>query len=175
MCQNLRKIGKISGIMKTLTNKFMIDVNMDAINFMSRCEGEWVSHRRYLQGIPKNPVNNTYKTEFTIEKTSDNSWLNTWRSETPEGLVGSEGEMELIFVDDECRRSRGYMSNEPDTSKVQVIDEDCVVWHTSYSGMTFREEIRLLENDTVRLRQTVAKRDSDGAVFLVGHYFEQRS
>lgn len=153
----------------------MLDVNMDAINFMTRCEGEWVSHRRYLQGIPKNPVNNTYRTEFTIQKTSDNSWVNKWKSETPEGLVGSEGEMGLTFVDNECHRSRGYMSDTPDVSVVEVIDKDCLVWHTSYNGMTFREEIRLLENDNVRLRQTVAKKDATGTVFLVGQYYEQRS
>ena len=70
---------------------------------------------------------------------------------------------------------RNVFHEDYEPPKVQVIDEDCVVWHTSYNGMTFREEIRLLENDTVRLRQTVAKKDSNGAVFLVGQYFEQRS
>ena len=55
---------------------------------------------------------------------------------------------------------------------MSFIDDDTVVFHTSYDSWIFREEIRLIDDDRARLRQTVAWRNGD--VKLVGQYYEYR-
>lgn len=141
-------------------------------NWMDRSVGKWTSFRRYIYTKPGKQVK--YETTLICDKRSDTSWGSQWCSKDENGNYFNEGDMELFFTpDNKCNRSRGYMSDDPDTSDVTVIDDDCIVWETSYNGMTFREEIRLCENDTMRLRQTYGKK-TDGPVFLVGQYYEQR-
>jgi hypothetical protein len=143
-------------------------------NWMDRSCGRWTSYRRYIYTKFNKQIK--YETTLICDKRSDNSWGSQWCSKDENGEYFSEGDMELFITpDNKCERSRGYMSEEPDTSDISVIDDDCLVWETSYNGMTFREEIRLCENDTVRLRQTYGKKLSDGTVFLVGQYYEKRS
>ena len=68
-------------------------------------------------------------------------------------------------------RNIGYMTPDPTYSEVTMIDNDTILFKTEYDGMTFREEIRLI-NENVRLRQTLGwKRDN---VFLAGQYYEKR-
>ena len=68
-------------------------------------------------------------------------------------------------------------NNPPDSSPdlIRLIDADTIVLSTQYSGMKFREEIRLLNGDNLRLRQTVGYDDSIGEVRLVGQYYEERT
>ena len=63
------------------------------------------------------------------------------------------------------------MKHHMDQYTFTMIDEDTILFKTEYDGMTFREEIRLIENN-VRLRQTLGwKRNT---VFLAGQYYEKR-
>ena len=78
-----------------------------------------------------------------------------------------------ISVDgDVLHRDIGYFTDEPNDSKLERLDEDTVVLHSAYDGMEFREEIRLLNDDKNRLRQTVGFRK--GKPFLVGQYWEEK-
>ena len=82
--------------------------------------------------------------------------------------------MNLKLLGNELHRDIGYFTADPTVSIVSAIDSDTIVLSTSYSGMNFREEIRLLNNDNLRLRQTVGYDDRTGEVRIVGQYFEER-
>lgn len=137
-------------------------------DWFNRTVGSWTSERRYLFNLgTKKPTSLT--TEFTIapQSAGDFDFLVDWEGQT-------EGKMNLKVLDSEIHRDIGYFTEEPTVSKVSLIDDDTIVMSTSYDGMTFREEIRLLYNDTVRLRQTTGTNDRTGDVTIVGQYFEQR-
>ena len=78
----------------------------------------------------------------------------------------------MTIDNDVLHRDIGYFSDEPNDSKLELIDNDTIVLYSSYDGMDFREEIRLLCDDNARLRQTVGFRK--GKPFLVGQYWEER-
>jgi hypothetical protein len=132
-------------------------------NWFSRCAGSWVSYRRYLT-LPKHS-DDSYNTEFTIKVDGNNVNI-TWNGDA------SSGDMNLTIDGDVLHRDIGYFTDEPNDSNLTLIDEDTVVLHSAYSGMTFREEIRLLDDDKYRLRQTVGYKN--GKPFLVGQYWEER-
>ena len=136
------------------------------VNWFDRSQGRWTSHRRYLYG-PKKQIDNLV-TEFSIKRTGDYSFGLEWGSDR------NTGEMNFTIDEDLCRRDIGYYTNEPTDSKMSLIDKDTVVFETSYGGTTYREEIRLLFDDSVRLRQTVGVRD-DGKISVVGQYYEERT
>jgi len=131
--------------------------------WFARSNGNWVSKRRYLYG-PKRKANN-YDTKFSVN-TEGHLVSITWDGEA------SSGDMNMTIVGDLLKRDVGYFTDEPTESKMTMVDDDTVVFETSYDGTTYREEIRLLFEDTVRLRQTVAT--ADGSISLVGQYFEER-
>ena len=132
-------------------------------SWFSRCTGDWVSHRRYLT-LPARK-DDSYKTEFTV--TADGDKVNIkWDGEA------SSGDMNMTIEGDMLKRDIGYFSDEPTNSRMERIDEDTVVLHSAYDGMEFREEIRLLDEDKHRLRQTVGYRK--GKPFLVGQYWEEK-
>ena len=130
-------------------------------NWFSRCTGDWVSFRRYLT-LPA-MKDDTYTTEFTIKTEGDNVNI-SWDGDA------SSGEMNLVVDGDVLHRDIGYFSDDPNDSKLERIDEDTVVLHSAYDGMEFREEIRLIDEDKRRLRQTIGYRK--GRPFLVGQYYE---
>jgi hypothetical protein len=135
-------------------------------NFSSwfvRCQGHWKSYRRYLS-LPAHK-DDSYSTEFSITVNEDNVNI-TWNGDV------SSGDMNLTIDGDLLHRDIGYFSDEPNDSKLTLLDEDTVVLHSAYDGMEFREEIRLLDDDKHRLRQTVGYRN--GKPFLVGQYWEER-
>ena len=132
-------------------------------NWFSRTQGDWKSYRRYLTLPAKK--DDGYTTEFTIKVDGDNVNI-SWDGDA------SSGDMNLTIDDDVLHRDIGYFTDEPNDSKLERIDEDTVVLHSAYDGMVFREEIRLLCDDTARLRQTVGFRK--GKPFLVGQYWEER-
>ena len=133
--------------------------------WFERSNGNWTSSRRYLYG-PKRKAD-TYNTKFSVNTEGSRVSI-SWEGDA------SDGSMNMII--DECmlRRDSGYFSDDPTDSAMTMIDENCVVFVTSYDGVTYREEIRLLADDSYRLRQTVATKDS-GEVIIVGQYFEERA
>lgn len=132
-------------------------------SWFSRCAGTWKSYRRYLT-LPSYK-DDTYNTEFTITVDGSNVNIN-WNGEI------SSGDMNLTVDGDILHRDIGYFSDEPNDSKLTLVDDDTVVLNSAYDGMEFREEIRLLDDDKRRLRQTVGYRK--GKPFLVGQYWEER-
>ena len=132
--------------------------------WFERCVGSWESHRRYLYGT--NLAVDNIVTTFSIDKTDTNKYKLSWASDR------NTGEMNFNLVGDECQRDIGYYTSDPTTSKMVMIDDDTIVFSTSYGGIDYREEIRLLHDDDMRLRQTVGFKD--GVVNVVGQYFEQR-
>lgn len=149
----------------------------DFRNFLRRTAGEWISHRRYLY-TDKGIIDNS-RSNLEVEILSDTgdvvrSRLAWQTSDINTEKVISEGEMVTETDGLVLKRDIGYMTKDETECNIHMIDDDCVVLHTAYSGMKFREEIRLLEGDTIRLRQTVGKKDATGQVFLVGQYYEVR-
>ena len=139
-------------------------------DWMKRSVGSWKSHRRYLYGNPKqNPKIQNLETSFDIvnEEEDPNVFTIHWHSDQ-----GTTGTM-AVTVDGSClHRSRGYFTDEETDTHMAFIDSDTILFTSSYNGMFFREEIRLLDNDTMRLRQTVGYKD--GKVTICGQYLEVR-
>ena len=138
---------------------------MTALQFLRRTCGSWTSERRYLFAPSLKPVNMT--TEFTISEGNHGKFVVDWSGQT-------EGRMILTLEGDTLHRSRDYFGDGANGSKVQVIDQDCIVLRTSYDGMRFREEVRLIEEDCFRLRQTVGYDLETGQLRIAGQYIETR-
>ena len=130
-------------------------------SWFSRCQGHWKSYRRYLT-LPS-LKDDTYSTEFFITVDGNNVNIQ-WDGDV------SSGDMNLTVDGDTLHRDIGYFTDDPNDSKLDRIDVDTVVFHSAYDGMTFREEIRLLDDDKHRLRQTVGYKNDKP--FLVGQYWE---
>ena len=140
-----------------------------AHEWFRRTTGKWTSQRRYIFNMKtKKPTNLT--TDFSIVACTEGDWDYTvaWTGQT-------NGTMNLKLIGSKLHRDVGYFSEEPTTSLIRLIDADTIVLSTQYSGMKFREEIRLLNGDNLRLRQTVGYDDSIGEVRLVGQYYEERT
>lgn len=138
---------------------------MTARNFLRRSCGSWTSERRYLYAPKLEPNNLT--TTFTMTEDEHGRFTIDWKGQT-------SGEMVLTLDGDTLHRSRDYFGSGANSSKIQVIDEDCLVMRTEYNGCRFREEVRLIEDDFFRLRQTVGMHLKAGKLVLTGQYFESR-
>lgn len=137
-------------------------------DWMRRSTGSWTSQRRYLFGLKrKEPIN--VVTEFSIAALTEgeHDFQVTWEGQT-------SGVMNLKLLGNELHRDIGYYTDEPTVSLLQMIDSDTLVMSTTYGGRTFREEIRFLDDDKLRLRQTVGWDAMTGECLIVGQYFEQR-
>ena len=144
---------------------------MTFTNWFTRCEGSWESHRRYLAG-PKKAIDNLV-TEFRVEPREENVWAVLWNSDRNEGEMG-------LVLDNEAgtvTRSRNYFESSKDNggtvTKIELLDEDTVVFYSSYGGADYREEIRFLGDD-FRLRQTVGFKEGTDRIFIVGQYAEYK-
>ena len=138
----------------------------DYQSWFARSVGDWVSDRRYLYYAPgKEPKVQNLVTNFTIADRGEGEFCITWTGQT-------DGEMVVQVDGATLHRDIGYFSNEPTDSALSRVDEDTVVMVTTYGGVTYREEIRLLENDTLRLRQTVGMKGDQ--MVLAGQYVERR-
>lgn len=133
--------------------------------WFERSNGNWTSSRRYLYGAKRNA--NNYDTKFSVN-TEGCLVSISWDGDA------SAGDMNMTIEGDLLKRDVGYFTSDPTQSKMTMVDRDTVVFDTSYDGTTYREEIRLLFDDSVRLRQTVATNEK-GDITLVGQYFEERS
>jgi len=138
---------------------------MTALQFLRRTVGTWTSERRYLFAPKFKPTNMT--TEFTIEELHHGIFNVVWDGKTT-------GTMELRLDGDVLHRSRDYFGEGANSSRIQVIDQDCIVLRTEYDGLRFREEVRLIEEDMFRLRQTVGFNLKTGQLALAGQYVETR-
>ena len=136
--------------------------------WLDRCAGKWTSRRRYIFNMKTMEPQN-YVTNFEIKAGEDASWVVNWTGET-------EGEMVLTLSDDSktLSRSRDYFGKGAHDARIEVIDKDCIVLHTAYGGVRYREEVRLLHDDCIRLRQTVGFSETTGEPTLVGQYWEIR-
>lgn len=131
-------------------------------SWFERSVGEWVSYRRYLYGSQRGVDN--LSVSFSLERVSESEFKLVWSSER------NEGEMGFVIKDDVLERSRSYYKEEGTTTRMERVDEDCVVFWSAYDGMEFREEIRYVDGG--RLRQTVGWKK--GVVVLVGQYWEEK-
>lgn len=138
---------------------------MTARNFLRRTCGSWTSERRYLFAPKFKPVNMT--TKFSITELTGDVFQVVWEGNT-------SGTMELTLNGNTLHRSRDYFGEGANSSAVEVVDQDCIVLRTEYDGTRFREEVRLLEEDMFRLRQTVGYNVETGQLVLCGQYFENR-
>ncbi len=138
---------------------------MTALQFLRRSCGSWTSQRRYLFAPAMKPVNMV--TEFTTAELPHGKFQIDWTGNTT-------GQMILTLEGDTLHRSRDYFGDGANSSKIEVIDSDCIVMRTQYDGTRFCEEVRLIESDMFRLRQTVGYNLKTGQLVLAGQYFEQR-
>ena len=138
---------------------------MTALQFLRRTVGDWSSERRYLFAPKFKPVNMT--TEFKFDELAYGVFQVVWDGQT-------SGTMELTLDGDTLHRSRDYFGDGANSSKIEVVDHDCIVLRTEYDGTRFREEVRLIEADCFRLRQTVGYNVKTGQLVLAGQYFETR-
>ena len=140
--------------------------NPQALQWFRRSVGSWTSERRYLFAPKFKPTNMT--TNFTVDEgVRGNQFVIQWQGNT-------SGTMEVELNGLVLGRSRDYFGEEAHSSDVEVLDQDCIVLRTEYDGMKVREEIRLLNDDTVRLRQTIGTDNRTGTVRLIGQYAETR-
>jgi len=133
--------------------------------WFARSDGKWKSSRRYLIGAKRKT--DTYNTSFEVT-TEENRVRISWEGDK------SSGVMNLVLEGNVAKRDIGYFTSAPTDSVMSMIDHDTVVLETSYDGTHYREEIRYLFDDSVRLRQTIATRDN-GDITIVGQYFEERA
>jgi len=136
--------------------------------WFDRCIGDWTSQRRYIFNMKtKKPTNLT--TDFSILESNVEEWDYSviWTGQT-------KGTMYLKIEDDQLHRNIGYFTDEPTSSLLYKVDYDTVAFYTKYDGMRFREEIRLLHSDNLRLRQTVGFKIETGELTLCGQYLETR-
>ena len=130
-------------------------------------DGLWISDRRYLYYSPEGDakaVNLT--TQFTCKREQYGEYTVSWTGQT-------SGTMVLTLDRDVLHRSIGYYSNKPTDSQLERIDEDTVVFRTSYGGADYREEVRYVGDD-LRLRQTVGWDAFNERMILAGQYVERR-
>lgn len=140
-------------------------MNPSPLNWLNRRCGQWRSERRYLFGPNAQPVN--YTTMMDIYPGDrGNEFVIKWTGKT-------EGEMRVALDGNMLTRDRDYFGDDAHDSQVEMIDEDTIVFYTSYGGVNYREEIRFLSHDQYCLRQTFGT-DSAGVMKLVGQYVEFR-
>ena len=136
-----------------------------ALMWLRRRVGSWRSERRYMfkaDGDPKN-----FTTNFTVSHGErGNEFEVAWSGAT-------EGVMPLVLEGNILGRGRNYFGKDANDSEIEMIDADTMVLWTSYGGMNYREEIRLINHDEFALRQTIGFKD-DNTFGLVGQYIEFR-
>lgn len=142
-------------------------MNHHAFNWFDRTCGTWRSERRYLFNMETlKPTNLTTNMVISPGERS-NQYVIQWQGRT-------SGTMELEIGDGFVSRSRDYFGEGAHDSLFRMIDEDCIVLTTEYDGIKFREEVRLLAADTVRLRQAIGCNKETGVPVLCGQYYETR-
>lgn len=120
------------------------------------------------------------RTEFTTGKHKDDSYFVSWESVNEDGSPSSAGTMNFVIAGNRFSqtyklvRDRAYFQEKTTESIIQVVDKDTLVFNSAYGGNHYREEIRFLSGDSIRLRQTVGFSDRDLKHRLCGQYMEIR-
>ena len=138
-------------------------------DWFNRTTGQWVSERSYFFNMEtKKPT--TMTTSFSIAALTEGEWdyRVIWSGQT-------EGVMNLRLHGNELHRDIGYFTSSPTVSEMSMVDKDTLVTITTYDGKRFRESVRLLDDDKLRLRQTVGVNEETGKVVIIGSYVEFRS
>ena len=138
-------------------------------DWFNRTTGQWVSERSYFFNMEtKKPT--TMTTSFSIGVLTEGEWdyQVIWTGQT-------EGVMNLSVRGNELHRDIGYFTSSPTISTMSMVDKDTLVMSTAYDGKHFRESVRLLDNDNLRLRQTVGTSEATGQVVIIGSYVEFRT
>ena len=147
--------------------------------WLARTLGEWTSERRYVYFTPNGPVNQIITTHFDLTNPQDNRFTVKWESyphkDGRPAAKAMTGEMNLILDGHELQRDIGYFTDAETYQAMTFVDEDTVVFRTAYDGQRYREEIRILEDDNLRLRQTVAHEIDTNRLVLAGQYIETRT
>ena len=152
-------------------------------NWFDRCIGNYVSYRRYLYFSAKpfaDPHPHGIRTEFITGKKGDREYFVTWESQNEDGSPATAGTMNFRITGSRLTgyyldRDRSYFNaDESNRTRLQMIDRDTMAFFSAYGGHHYREEIRFLSGDDIRLRQTVGFSDNNHKVRLCGQYFEQR-
>lgn len=152
------------------------------LNWFDRCCGNWVSYRRYLyfsQPMAE-PLPQGIRTEFVTGKQGEREYFVSWESTHEDGSPSSSGTMNFTVEGNRFSRTysiardRAYFNESQTTSRIQLIDKDTMVFFCGYGGNHYREEIRFLSGDGIRLRQTVGFSDRDMKHRLCGQYMEVR-
>ncbi|QNJ25919.1 putative phycobilin-lyase/ CpcV family [Synechococcus sp. SYN20] len=146
-------------------------------SWFDRCVGSWNSDRSYRYFTPKGTIPQLIKTRFVTTHTGTCKYEVAWSSDMVDlsGEVlreASAGTMRLELSGDLLVRDIGYFSKEPTSCRLELVDEDTVVFHTAYGGSKYREEIRFI-GDNIRLRQTIGFSE-EGSLQLIGQYSETR-
>lgn len=153
------------------------------IQWFDRCVGNWVSYRRYLYFNPKSdrePFSQNIRTEFVTGKNADRSYFVSWESvDVVDHSPTSSGTMNFllegnVFSGYRIIRDRAYFEETETVTRLHYIDIDALSFHSAYGGNTYREEIRFLPGDNVRLRQTVSTPTNGDSLGLSGQYTELR-
>ena len=144
----------------------MTHIDPHVLTWFRRTTGSWKSDRRYLFAPRMEPSNMV--TTFTIEESETTpKFIIRWKGQT-------SGIMDLTLEGNRVHRSRDYFGNGAHSSVISMIDEDTILLRTVYDNTSFREEVRLLLDDTLRLRQTVGTDITTGNIKLLGQYAEIR-
>ena len=144
----------------------MTQIDPRVTKWSRRTTGTWKSARRYLFAPRMEP--NNMVTNFTIEEGERSTkFVVKWKGQT-------SGIMDLTLDGDKLHRSRDYFGQGAHSSVISTIDDDTILLRTVYDNTSFREEIRLLLDDTLRLRQTVGTDITTGRIKLIGQYSEIR-
>lgn len=160
----------------------LIRPSRNFLNWFDRGVGNWVSHRRYLyfSHPSQDPASQGIRTEFTMGKKCTREYFVSWESTNADGSPATSGTMNFtvegnVFTGHRIIRDRSYFEESQSVTRLQYIDKDTVAFFSAYGGNHYREEIRFLSGDDIRLRQTVGFSDRDMKHRLCGQYMEVRS
>lgn len=146
----------------------------DLKKWFVRTAGKWTSERRYIYKNNNDPV--IVSTEFEVRtdilnpSKPDFDVEIIWNST---GDTSSSGVMKCHWDGKSFTRDRGYMTDEGTSSILKLSNIDTIEMYTTYNGMSFREEVRLVSED-IRLRQTIAFKEGTKDFLLAGQYVEFR-
>ena len=159
----------------------LIKPSRNFTQWFDRCLGSWVSHRRYLyfSGSVREPMNQGIRTEFVTGKRAESDYFVSWESMHDDGTPSSSGTMNFIiegnrFTGHRIVRDRAYFSDTTTVTRLEFIDKDTLAFFSAYGGNHYREEIRFLSGDDIRLRQTIGFSDRDMKHRICGQYMELR-
>ncbi|MGK7915276.1 MAG: phycobiliprotein lyase [Prochloraceae cyanobacterium] len=171
------------------------DLNTSFHTLMKQTVGKWKGYRIYesVKTGKVTKVSNTF--EVTLNQTDQNILEDLhklpsrtfpylieihWRSrDTDTGKLLSEGSMLMGYHGGYLYRDRGYVTDQPLISKVEMLSPDHMVLRTFYQGVTtlgdetvaYEENFRWAGNHRLR---TILAWDKKHQLTLIGQYIEHK-